>query len=89
MDYKELAKRLPADYRKEILSMNLINKAQPNEGNPAMNYLFQAYSIYIDPAAQLNITCGSCLSDILNKWKVLSPVLLSLERESNLIKSKK
>lgn len=87
MNYKQLANKIPIEYRNNILINDRINKARPNAANEDANYLFTIWQIYVDREATLDINCGSCVQNILNNFKQLQPVLIELKKQETLLKN--
>ncbi|MFB6453724.1 hypothetical protein ACE38W_00510 [Chitinophaga sp. Hz27] len=85
MTLQEIAGKIPAEYRKELLEMNIIANAVANSSNTSMLYLFNIWSIHIEPGLQLS--CGICLERILKNFKELLPILVTMEKASNLLKT--
>lgn len=85
MTAKMLAKLIPADYRKEILQTNIIMNAMAHSGDSSMLYLGTIWKNYVVPEEDLS--CGICLERILKNFRELQPILIELEKESNLLES--
>ena len=83
MTVRQIAKLIPANYRKEILDMKMIENAQAVQTNDDMHYLFTLWSNYIEPGFQMD--CGLCLQRILGNLKQMLPILISLEKEAQLL----
>ncbi len=85
MTIKEIAKLIPANYRKEILETNMITHAQSTASDTGMYYLFTIWKNYVEPNADMKVECGFCLERILKNYNEMLPVLIELEKESNLL----
>lgn len=93
--YYSIAQRIPAETRKMMLEGNFIFKAVANEYDSDMIKLYIIYANYIEPYSEaykyedgrIIGACQLCLTNILDKFKLLEPYLIQLERESNLIES--
>ena len=83
MTQEQLAKMIPAEYRKEILMTNMIAKAQAFAGDHSMFYLFTIWKNYIEP--DLDAGCGKCFERILSNFKTLQPLFIKLEQSNNLL----
>ncbi len=85
MTLRQLAEKIPAEYRREILLLNMISKAQPNAGDKLMNYLVTIWKNYID--SERPATCALCFVGILNDYKTIQAELIKLEKERQLLNS--
>lgn len=93
--YYDIAKLIPAQFRETILLDNYIWKAIAKEEDPDMIRLFIFYKNYIEPNneqyqyrdGRIVNACKLCLTNILDKFKLLEPYLIQLERESKLIEA--
>lgn len=83
--YRQLAEMIPAEYRKEILELNIISKAQAIAGNSSMYYLFTIWKNYVETSADLSLDCNMCLSRILHNYAEIQPELIELEKQSKLL----
>jgi hypothetical protein len=83
MTARDIAARIPAPYRKEILELNMIQTAQPIVTDASMEYLASIWKTYIAPHE--NITCPLCLVRILDNYKGLVDILIDLEKQSRLL----
>lgn len=87
MNYVDIAKKIPGEYRAEILQLNSIDLARASADNPSMIYLFTVWKNFIQPDEGLDSACGSCLQNILNNWYELKGTLIKMEKKSNLLKN--
>lgn len=85
--YREIAQRIPAEYRKEILETNIITKAQASAMDVSMVYLFIIWRNHVEPNNDLSLECGLCITRILDNFKQLLDTLVELEKESRLLNS--
>lgn len=91
--YFDLARMINPDVRKSMLEGNYIYKAVADENDTHMIMLFIIYSNYIEPDnsnysykdGRITNVCRLCIGNVLDKFKLLEPYLISLERESKLI----
>lgn len=83
MSALEIAAKIPAEYRKEILFTNMIQLAQANRADPSMYYLFTIWSNYVEPG--LDMGCGVCLERVLHNLRELQPILISMEKNTNML----
>lgn len=83
MNQKQIAQMIPAEYRREILDTNMINRASAHTGDASMNYLGVIWNNYIAP--EENLSCSLCLERVLSNFKSLQPYLIELEKESKLL----
>lgn len=91
--YYDMAKKIPAEFRQMILLGNFIWKALPKGDDADMIKLAIFYKNYIDPTnEQIRIennkildACQLCLTNILDRFKLLEPYLIQLEKEKNLL----
>jgi len=89
----EIAKMVPAKYRKVILLENHIQKAFPlaHDANLIMlwfywaNFIEEGSDIYKYEIIDKKVTipsshqCGVCFRKLIDKWKLLEPYLVALE----------
>jgi len=85
MTLLELAAKIPAEYRKEILQLNLIGKAMATTADASMNYLGVIWKNYIDANEKLD--CGLCLERVLNNYRQMVPAFIELEQQSRLLET--
>jgi len=78
---QKLAESIPAEYRKEIVEMNMIQEAKAQSTDPFMIHLSVIYRNYIDGTFSLD--CNLCAGRCLDVWKVMLPHLVELEKNSN------
>lgn len=83
MDYRQIAKLIPAKFRKEILQTNAISKAVAVRSNPSMQYLGIIYNDYI---SEEDLTCSRCLARVLHYFKEIEPDMVQLQKEETLLK---
>jgi hypothetical protein len=83
MTSTDIAKLIPAEYRKEILDLKMIEHAQAIQTNDDMHYLFTIWKNYIEPGIEMD--CGLCIQRILGNYKQLLPVLITLEKDLQLL----
>lgn len=84
MNQREIAASIPGEYRREILQMNLIDKAQAVAADPSMHYLATIWKNYIDPT--FTPDCPLCYGRVLNHFKALKLDFIELEKQANLLK---
>lgn len=85
MTAKDIAGRIPASYRKEILELNMIQTAQPITSDASMEYLATIWKTYLAPHE--NITCPLCLVRILNNYKEMLSIFIDIEKQSRLLEA--
>lgn len=83
MNVKAFAALIPAEYRKEILDLDMIDKAIPNNTDTTMHYLSVIWKNYIEP--DFDPSCNLCYSRVLNNMKKIKPTLIELEQQSRLL----
>lgn len=81
----EIAAKIPAEYRKEMLELNLIDDAVATEASEAMHYLVVMWQNYVEK--DFEPSCPLCLSRVLKNMKAMKKHLIELEKQSNLLKS--
>lgn len=82
---KALANRIPAEYRKEMLELNMIDSAKPVMGDKPMHYLSVVWKNYIEPNFEAD--CNLCLARVSTNMKAMKDILVQLEKEHQLLKS--
>jgi len=93
--FYDIAKMIPASFRADILHGNYIYKAVADEDDPHMIALFVFYKNYIEPNneqyqvvnGKIINACKLCLTNILDKFKILEPHLIQIEKEFKLLES--
>lgn len=83
MNIKKIAALIPPEYRKEILDLEMIDKAIPNNTDTTMHYLSVIWKNYIEP--NFDPSCNLCYTRVLDNMKKLKPILVELEKESRLL----
>lgn len=83
MSLVTIANLIPAEYRKEILELNIIEKAVAIAGDPNMDYLSTIWKDYIEPDFEPD--CPLCFTRVLKNFKNLKPTLIELEKNSKLL----
>lgn len=86
MNYRQLANQLPANVRKTILEENLISKAR-QAGDGMTEKLFIYWRNYMEPGRELDLSCSTCVSGVLENWRRLQSSLIELEKDSKLLNS--
>lgn len=83
MRLQKMAELIPAEYRKEMLELEMIDRAIPNNTDTAMHYLGIIWKNYIEPG--FDPTCNYCYARVLKNLKQLKPALVELETSSRLL----
>lgn len=81
----QIAGLIPAEYRKEILDLQMIERAVAKDGDECMHYLNVIYKNYIDP--EHDPTCNLCHARVLKNFRNLKQTLIELEKNNNLLQS--
>jgi hypothetical protein len=84
MSAERIAKLIPAEYRKEILELNMIDTAQALSTNTTMHYLAVVWANYIEK--DFKADCNLCLARVLRNMQKMKPILVQLEKDSKLMK---
>jgi len=82
---EKIAQLIPAEYRKEILELNMIDSATAIAGNMNMHYLAVIWKNYIEPS--FSPDCPLCYSRVLQNFRQLKSILVKMEQDANLLKS--
>ena len=82
---RKIAMLIPAEYRKEILELNMIENATAIAGNESMHYLAVIWKNYIEP--DFSPDCNLCYARVLKNLKQMKSIFIELEKESNMLKS--
>ena len=85
MSVQRIAELIPAEYRKEILELNMIETAIPRHDNSTMYYLGVIWKQYVEPNFEPD--CNLCYARVLENFRNIKPFLVHLERESKLLDS--
>ncbi|HQW16466.1 MAG TPA: hypothetical protein PLG68_17155 [Niabella sp.] len=83
MKLTDIAAMIPAEYRKEILEMDMVANAHPTSTCNTMHYLATIWKNYIEPT--FTGDCNLCYSRVLNNYKQLLPTLIDLEKQAKLM----
>lgn len=86
MTLNDIALLIPSNYRKEILETNMITHAVAVAADTGMHYLFTVWKNYVEQSEDLKMDCGFCLERVLKNYREILPVLVELEKQSNLLK---
>jgi hypothetical protein len=81
---QRIAALIPAEYRKEILELNMIDRAIGNSGDATMTYLATIWQSYVE--TDFSPDCNLCYGRVLTNFKKLKPFLIQMEKDSNLLK---
>lgn len=82
MTYEQIANLIPREYRDDILEKDMINKAQAVNSDNTMLYLHTIWKSYVDSMIG---DCALCLQKVLNNYRQLQPVLISLAKNEKLL----
>jgi hypothetical protein len=85
MSIQQIAGRIPAEYRKEILDTNMISQATANQADPSMFYLLTIWQNFVEPNEIMDMGCGLCKERILKNYRELQATLVELEKQSKLL----
>lgn len=83
MRLEKMAALIPAEYRKEMLDLEMIDKAIPNNTDASMHYLCVIWKEYIEP--DFDPTCNLCYSRVLTNLRTLKPTLVEIEKQNRLL----
>lgn len=79
----DIAKLFTDKARKDILTEDLINKAQPTHSSNEMKLLMLYWVQFVEP--QVKADCGVCFERVLNNYRQLQNFLIKLEQDSRLL----
>lgn len=82
---RKIAELIPAEYRREILELNIIASAVARAGDQSMFYLITIWKNYVEEDFEPD--CNLCMSRVLTNFKNLKDTLVAMEKESQLLKS--
>lgn len=82
---KEIAALIPAEYRKEILELNMIDQAQAVGSDATMQYLGVIWKNYVEP--DFSPDCNLCYGRVLENFRNLKKILIELEKQDKLLNS--
>lgn len=83
MSLQSIAERIPEEYRKEILELSIIEKAQATSSSESMHYLSVIWKNYVEP--DFKPDCNLCLARVLDNFKALKPTFIQMEKDNNLL----
>lgn len=81
MTEQEIISRIPHDIRVKILES--LPAATATLSNPAFQFLWEAFFIYVDPDAVKSDWCPLCLNNVLKNWTKLSEGIAKAVKEYN------
>jgi hypothetical protein len=87
MTLTDIALKIPEEYRREILLLNMIGQAQAVASDPSMYYLFTVWKNHVENTSDLSMECNACLVRVLDNYKQLLPVFVDLERDNQLLQA--
>jgi len=79
----QIAALIPAEYRKEILELNMIDEAQAIGTDGSMQYLGVIWKNYVEP--DFTPDCNMCYGRVLTNFKQIKKSLIELEKQSKLL----
>lgn len=82
---RRIAQLIPAEYRKEMLELNMIDSAIAVAGDQAMHYLVVIWTNYIE--YDFKPDCNLCRGRVLTNFKAMKKDLIELEQQSNTLKA--
>lgn len=84
MSVERIAALIPAEYRKEILELNMIDTAIAQHTDTTMHYLAVVWKNYIEH--DFKAECNFCLARVLKNMNAMKPILIKMELDSKLLK---
>ncbi len=84
MSAREIADRIPQEYRREILELNMIDRAVAQVSDETMFYLGVIWKNYIEP--EFSPDCNLCYTRVLDNFRQMKSILVELENEYQLLK---
>lgn len=85
MTLYQMAKQLPDKYRKHLIEENVIYKAIAKADDTHFKMLVIYWENYFDASLKVDTACNICLNGLLNKFKLLEPYFVQIEKESQLL----
>lgn len=77
----DIARLIPAVYRKKILEDNIIYKAVAIASDPHMKVLFEIWKQFIEPGnTSLSLECSYCVANIYQNFTAIKTALIELEK---------
>jgi hypothetical protein len=83
MTTRQLSELIPAEYRREILELNIINTAIAQPTDPSMQYLGKIWKEYIEK--DFAPDCPLCYTRVLDNLKQMQKHFIEIERETKLL----
>lgn len=80
---KRIAALIPAEYRKEILELNMIDNAVAQSSDNNMHYLATIWKHYVEP--DFTGDCNLCYGRVLDNYKAMKKHLVEMEKDSQLL----
>lgn len=85
MKIQKMAALIPAEYRKEILDLNMIETARLTADDYTMHNLCVIFKDYIEK--DFDPACPLCYARVIKFFKQIKPALEELEKQSRLLDS--
>lgn len=85
MSVRRIAELIPAEYRREILELNIIESSVAMAGNESMDYLVVIWKDYVEH--DFEPECNLCRARVLGNFKEMKSTLVEMEKEYQLLKS--
>lgn len=82
---RQIAEKIPASYRSEMLNMNIIAQANVTRGNEPMEYLYTIWREFVEPTIS-ETPCNLCNNRVLENYRKLLPLFIEMEKENTLLK---
>jgi hypothetical protein len=79
---KDVIQKIPRDIRLQIINEH-VPAATANLSNPAFQFLWEAYFIYIDPDAVKASDCPLCMGNVLKNWIFMAGQIAEYEKNYN------
>lgn len=83
MSARRIAELIPAEYRKEIIQLNMIDSAHAIAGDPSMHYLAVIWKNYVEH--DFTPDCNLCLSRVLDNFKAMKATFVEMAKENSLL----
>lgn len=82
MNYQDVCKLIPKEYRVEILELNMIQQAVGIPGDNSMHYLYNIWRTFIEPTIG---DCSLCYQRVLENFRKMQQTLIDMNVTEGLL----
>lgn len=82
MNYTDIARLIPKEYRDEILETNMIANAVGIPSDTNMHYLHTIWKNYVDSGIG---SCGVCYQEVLRQFREIQENMIELKKQESML----